>query len=206
MKQHLLDNYNRSARRYYYALKELRRGQRSLEEYNTEFTKLRSRCKPLVSTFQEVDYYIAGQSPALKLALQTHGPETLQQAMEKAQQLDKIVQTTTTPGRPLTQNPDRIKCEKCGRWHHKTAPCRQEDINSWKARKPNSFTPSAPRPNNSRPARYIKLVEVDAEEEATPEQVFHTAALPAEEEDDSAPHPEGNDELYMQDFPEGSAM
>ena len=64
----------------------MKRGNRSIAEYNEAFTKLRNKAKRfLAGPVVEVEHYVEGLWPyELRLALQTNRPANLQRAMELA--------------------------------------------------------------------------------------------------------------------------
>ena len=102
--------------------------------------------------------------------------------------------------RPTTQNPDKVKCDTCGRWHLRAAPCKPEDVASWKKLKTANAYPAACPNNQSRPARFVKLVELDTDDEGPSGEVVNAAAAT-----DLATDTLEDDSPYLQDFPIGNA-
>ena len=86
LREALMDNYGDSAMRHYYQLKGLKRGNRTIAEYNEAFQKLRNKAKRfLANPVVEVEHYVEGLWPyELRLALQTNRPANVQCAMELA--------------------------------------------------------------------------------------------------------------------------
>ena len=71
LKEALTENYGDSAMRHYYQLRSLRRGNKTIAEYNENFQKLRNKAKRfLANPVVEVEHYVEGIWPyELRLAL-----------------------------------------------------------------------------------------------------------------------------------------
>ena len=117
------------------------------------------------------DQYFRALPKELGRVLKAFASEDLTNLMARAVDLAPDYLPTgptagTNSGRP--QNPNRIKCDKCGFWHDKAGPCRTAN--------PKPTTPT-------RPARPFRTHEAQFDELALPEEP--TPEPPTAQEDDA---------------------
>ena len=132
--------------------------------------------------------------PALRNALQTNGPPTLHRTMEMAVLLEPTFGKSSVPNRqPGEQNPDRVKCNTCGRWHHKDAVCKAEDIASWTKNKAGQNSNNPTRNVRGNP-RYVKVLEDKEQPGEDQGDIVHQTTAPDDQIDN------GNKVYPAQDF------
>lgn len=104
-------------------------------KFNKEFSLLAASASHLLGEFSVKELYLSAVESRVGAAVRVIQDQPLQKLMATALNMDQSRPKPTPHPNPnpttpnsfanRPQNPDRIKCTKCDRWHHKDAPCRQ---------------------------------------------------------------------------------
>ena len=105
-------------------LQAFRQGSLSLGDYNTKFNALAAGAVGGLSDLTVKDLYVAGlASDTVRAAMAPSMHKSLQKLQARAMDYLHVVgqkkgQATTFPRDTRTQNPYRVQCQKCNKWHN----------------------------------------------------------------------------------------